>query len=465
MDPLQNSPDTSLTVFGMGLSSCKGLGSGRPARSQADKLARAAIDEAQGDVGEADEPMAVGALADGDGLAGDGFGHEEQRAAPPDLAARPNAPDLLVRAIGNIAARLDERPGRRAIELGRLALAQRLVRPLMVELVAESIETALLVGNVGRGRPAGLGLEGAVHALMAAILLRLARPYPLEPDAHPGPSRRQPGQAARAGRGEGCAVVAADCGRQPVFCEQLIHLGLHRLADRLDRLDGQQVATEGVGHRERAATLPIAGAEPALEVDAPGIVGCRHGEKRLLHRQRPAALSTRLAQTLAAQDLRACAEAWPGKPRFLSRELAQQLLGTPMRPPPARLDQPRHHLCRRRPAMMQRRSRTLLQAARALRQEALPQGVADLTRDPVTLAQRCHRLLAAKTIRNKQQLLIPDGSLGPRHWQVSFTCRKLSGMYPDHSVSHLSGSNRLIGPTTTVAHDPSVAGYRATLCL
>ena len=53
IDPLQNSPDTSLTVFGMRLRSDRGLRAGRPPCSQADERARAAIDQAQGDVGEA----------------------------------------------------------------------------------------------------------------------------------------------------------------------------------------------------------------------------------------------------------------------------------------------------------------------------------------------------------------------------------------------------------------------------
>ena len=128
------------------------MGAGRPPRSQADKLARASIDEAEGDVGEADEPVTIGPRADGDRFAGDRFGHEEQRATPPDLAARSNAPDLLARAIIEIADRLVERPGRGAIELGRLALAQRLVRSLMVELVSEGIEAALLVGSAGGRR-------------------------------------------------------------------------------------------------------------------------------------------------------------------------------------------------------------------------------------------------------------------------------------------------------------------------
>src|SRR5258707_7412133 len=122
IDALQFSLDTSLTVFGIRLGVCESLGAGRPPRSQAGKFARTAIDDAQGNVGEADEPVTIGALADSDRFAGDGFGHEEQGATPPDLAARPYAPDLLVRTIIEITDRLDERPGRRAIELSRLAL-------------------------------------------------------------------------------------------------------------------------------------------------------------------------------------------------------------------------------------------------------------------------------------------------------------------------------------------------------
>src|SRR5260370_12842323 len=157
------------------------LGAGRPPRSQADKFAGTAIDEAQGDIGEADEPVTVGTLADGDGLTGDRFGHEEQAAAPLDLAARAHAPDLLVRTIIDIADRLAERPGRRAIELGRLALAQRLVRSLMVERAAEGIEAALLVRSGGARRLPPPALARPLPALVPTILLRLSPPYPPHP--------------------------------------------------------------------------------------------------------------------------------------------------------------------------------------------------------------------------------------------------------------------------------------------
>ena len=49
-------------------------------------------------------------------------------------------PDLLVATIGEVAGRFDERPGRRAIELGGRTLAQSLVRPHLVELVADELD-------------------------------------------------------------------------------------------------------------------------------------------------------------------------------------------------------------------------------------------------------------------------------------------------------------------------------------
>src|SRR5260370_16958515 len=64
IDPLQNSPDTCLTVFDIGLGWWMRLGAGRPPRSQADNFAGPAIDEAQGDIAEADEPVTVGTLPD-----------------------------------------------------------------------------------------------------------------------------------------------------------------------------------------------------------------------------------------------------------------------------------------------------------------------------------------------------------------------------------------------------------------
>ena len=59
-----------------------------------------------------------------------------------------------------------------------------------------------------------------------------------------------------------------------------------------------QVMKATRGQADAATVAPaVGGAEPALEVDAPGVVGRCHRGERLVHRQRPAAALARLAQT------------------------------------------------------------------------------------------------------------------------------------------------------------------------
>src|SRR3546814_20989852 len=75
------------------------------------------------------------------------------------------------------------------------------MRPFVIELLAEEVEPALLVGRGCFRRIAGFALERAVHALVAAVLLRLARidPLPLNPPLRP--ARREPRQPAGPSRG------------------------------------------------------------------------------------------------------------------------------------------------------------------------------------------------------------------------------------------------------------------------
>src|SRR3546814_19318121 len=70
------------------------------------------------------------------------------------------------------------------------------MRPFVIELLAEEVEPALLVGRGCFRRIAGFALERAVHALVAAVLLRLARIDPLQLNPHLRPARREPRQPA-----------------------------------------------------------------------------------------------------------------------------------------------------------------------------------------------------------------------------------------------------------------------------
>jgi hypothetical protein len=57
------------------------------------------------------------------------------------------------------------------------------VRPLIVVVVDEVIELGLLLQEVVAGRLGGLQLQGQMHALMAAVLLRVAGLDALDLDA------------------------------------------------------------------------------------------------------------------------------------------------------------------------------------------------------------------------------------------------------------------------------------------
>ena len=101
------------------------------------------------------------------------------------------------------------------------SLSERLMRPLLIELGAELIAAALLGRRGGRGRRTGtLGLERAMHALVAAVLLRLAGRDALRCDAELDPPDREPAKSAGSDRGERRTVVGAQRARQAIILKR-----------------------------------------------------------------------------------------------------------------------------------------------------------------------------------------------------------------------------------------------------
>ena len=84
--------------------------------------------------------------------------------------------ELLQAAVGLAGA---------GVELGRELHAERLVRALLVVFVDEGVELRLLLEEVVGGRLGGFLLERQMHALMAAVLLRMpgSDPLDLDPEA------------------------------------------------------------------------------------------------------------------------------------------------------------------------------------------------------------------------------------------------------------------------------------------
>ena len=93
--------------------------------------------------------------------------------------------------------------------------------PLVVELFDEGIEADLLLQDVGAGGAGGFLLQGQVHALMTAVLLRMPGFDPFDADAEAPPPHRKPGEMEEpVGGSELDAVVGADGARQTALPEK-----------------------------------------------------------------------------------------------------------------------------------------------------------------------------------------------------------------------------------------------------
>ena len=161
-------------------------------------------------------------------------------------------------------------------------LVQGLMGPLVVEDAAEGVEGLLLRPQVRPGRFGGLAFEGAVHAFVPPVLLRLPGLDQLGCDPELDPPDGEAAQAAECDRGsERLAVVGTDALGKAVGAEEAaegphggFHVGAHEPAAV------EQEAAVGVLDRERIAELAVEGAELALEVGRPELVGSLGDEGR-----------------------------------------------------------------------------------------------------------------------------------------------------------------------------------------
>src|SRR6266851_787626 len=94
--------------------------------------------------------------------------------------------------------------------------AQRLMGALLVVALDEGIEARLLLEHIRLRRAGGLPLQGEVHALVPAVLLRLARLDPLDQNAEPQPPHGELTQPVESMPGrKGHPVVGPHGAREP----------------------------------------------------------------------------------------------------------------------------------------------------------------------------------------------------------------------------------------------------------
>src|SRR5205085_6138360 len=86
-----------------------------------------------------------------------------------------DAARVMIGVVPGVLLAVRQGSGRGVIGIDRRPLAKRIVRALVVIMLAEPVEAGLLLAGIGGRRGRGLRLQGAMHALMAAVLLGRSR--------------------------------------------------------------------------------------------------------------------------------------------------------------------------------------------------------------------------------------------------------------------------------------------------
>lgn len=159
-------------------------------------------------------------------------------------------------------------PKRRRVVRGRRVLVECLVWPVVVVLLAKSIEAPLLRRQVPTGRPRRLGFQRAVHALMPTVLLRRRGRDQLGQNPEADPPDRQGRESAHGRRRERDAVVGAHDPRQAILAKEAQEDRPRDLARRReDALAPQQVGAVAIDDCQRIAVDGVA-ARPELTICA-----------------------------------------------------------------------------------------------------------------------------------------------------------------------------------------------------
>src|SRR5947209_10887816 len=237
------------------------------------------------DRAEHDRPVADGPTGSvflkRDRFAGQRLVEVDRLVAPAYLAVVTDLPHFYPGRIFRLAQDAVEAARRWRVEIRRRGVIERLMRTLLVVDVLEVVQPPELLAQGARWRRGGIPQQRQVHALMPAVLLRLAGLDALWNHAGLDQLDRQPRQSAGATRGKRRAVVGSHVMRKPELAEcriqhrpDMIGVGARQ------RLTAQQIAAMRIRDRQRLAALAVPGHKPALEVDAPHLVGGRAFRKR-----------------------------------------------------------------------------------------------------------------------------------------------------------------------------------------
>src|SRR6266851_6549239 len=152
---------------------------------------------------------------------------------------------------------------------GRRRLAQTLMWAVLIVVAPETIEAHLLRGLICGRRGGGFRFQGAMHALMAAVLLGLAWIDSLQRNSGLKPFHRQPRKSRGAGRRERFSIIGADRAWAAEAVKGLLEQWLYLLVAGSNDAAFKQITAIGIGDGERITALAVGSAKPAREVGAP----------------------------------------------------------------------------------------------------------------------------------------------------------------------------------------------------
>src|SRR5260370_32662570 len=178
------------------------------------------------------------------------------------------------------------------------------------------MESRLLAAQRGcrwaRRRP----LEGAVHALVPTVPLRMRGLDRLRINPEPDPPRTELREPPERARRKGHAIVGPQNLRQAVLLEEPFEYGPTLRRGRAgEPATSEQVTAEAVLHRQRKAVAPVAQAELPFVVRRPDHIRRRHRRERPAGVAAPRAPAPRGRETVAAQELRHRAPGGPAQLR------------------------------------------------------------------------------------------------------------------------------------------------------
>src|SRR5215469_13303898 len=330
----------------------------------------------------------------------------------------------------------------RRVDFGRTLHGERLVWPFGIEFLNKGVEAGLLLETVHCGRSGCLFLQRQMHALVAAVLLWVARLDALDGDAEPQPPHREFGEIKEAvWTGERHAIVGPDRLRQTTLLEELLEGSDGKvLAGRFKGFAEQEKARGVVGDSQRKAVPAIAELELALEIGAPEVVWRSAGRQRRAGCPVPR----------PSRDLDQAVPVEHGVDRALGRngDVAVQsadqefadLAGTPMRLVTLGCDDQALDLPRQLVGVANRPAQTVGQGLETVFLIALEDLVAGLARNAERATDLAHRF-AVQQLSDKPQAFVHYRTLLPRHPHLP---RKGNG------VTHVSGTicHLCLGPLT-----------------